>query len=234
MFRQSLAAAALATALFSPVTSAADYSIEVINLTHGNHFTPLLIAAHPADSHIFQSGQAASASVQAMAEGGDISGIESDLGALGVDMLANPAGGLLAPGSSASGSLSTTSASNTQLSVVAMILPTNDAFIGLDSVTLPTAAGTYSYYLNGYDAGTEANDEIINGGGAPGNPGIPAAPGGDGGTSGTGVAGADANNHVHIHRGVLGDTDATGGASDLNSTIHRWLNPVAKVIVTVQ
>ena len=38
---------------------------------------------------------------------------------------------------------------------------------------------------------------------------------------------------IHVHRGVLGDTDAAGGNSDLDSRIHRWLNPVAKVELTI-
>jgi hypothetical protein len=36
-----------------------------------------------------------------------------------------------------------------------MLLPTNDGFVGLDSLTLPTNPGTYLYTLNGYDAGTK-------------------------------------------------------------------------------
>ena len=38
---------------------------------------------------------------------------------------------------------------------------------------------------------------------------------------------------VHIHRGSLGDDDITGGKSDLDNTVHRWLNPVARITVTV-
>jgi hypothetical protein len=38
---------------------------------------------------------------------------------------------------------------------------------------------------------------------------------------------------VHIHRGNFGDADAAGGTSDMVNSIHRWLNPVAKVTVTV-
>ena len=72
----------------------------------------------------------------------------------------NPAVGLLAPGDSATATLDTT-AGNTHLSIVAMLLPTNDGFVGLDSLEIPTTPGTYIYYLNGYDAGTEANDEVI-------------------------------------------------------------------------
>jgi hypothetical protein len=39
---------------------------------------------------------------------------------------------------------------------------------------------------------------------------------------------------VHIHPGLLGDTDPNGGISDVDSRIHRWLNPVAALIVTVK
>ena len=32
---------------------------------------------------------------------------------------------------------------------------------------------------------------------------------------------------VHIHPGNLGDDDLEAGMSDLDNTVHRWLNPVA-------
>ena len=89
-------------------------------------------------------------------------------------------------------------------------------------------------FLGGEFIIAEANDEQITGGGAPGAAGIPADPGGFSGTGGTGAAGADANTNVHIHRNTLGDTDGAAGASDLDSRVHRWLNPVLRVIVTVQ
>ena len=72
------------------------------------------------------------------------------------------------------------------------------------------------------------------GGGAPGSPGIPADPGGNAGTGGTGAATTDNNGTVHIHRNTLGDTDPGAGVSDLDSRVHRWLNPVARVIITVR
>ena len=115
-----------------------------------------------------------------------------------------------------------------------MLLPTNDGFVGKDSWAIPSEAGTYTFYMNGYDAGTEANDEIVNGGGAPGVPGIPVDPGSYSGTGGSGVSSSSANSNIHIHPGNVGDSDASGGVSDLDSRIHRWLNPVAKVVVTVK
>ena len=114
------------------------------------------------------------------------------------------------------------------------MLPTNDAFAGLNAIEIPVEPGTYTYNLSAYDAGTEANDELITGGGAPGAAGIPADPGGLTGTGGTGAAGADANPNVHIHRNALGDTDNVAGPSDLDSRVPRWLNPVVRVVVTVR
>ena len=123
------------------------------------------------------------------------------------------------------------------VTILMIVFGTLGIFAGLDAWTIPETAGTYTLYLNAYDAGSEANDEIlgVEGSGATGVAGIPANPSGVGsGTNGTGAAEADTNTTVHIHRGVLGDTDPDGGASDLDSRIHRWLNPVAKVVVTVQ
>ena len=104
----------------------------------------------------------------------------------------------------------------------------------MDNWKIPTEAGTYTVYLDAYDAGTEANDEIINGGGAAGVAGIPAAPGGDGGTNGSGLTSTQSNTMVYIHPGNIGDMDISGGRSDVDSRVHRWLNPVAKLTVIVK
>ncbi len=36
---------------------------------------------------------------------------------------------------------------------------------------------------------------------------------------------------VHIHRGVMGDDDLDGGISDLDSSLHRWDGPVARIVI---
>jgi len=226
----------LATLAFlSPALQAADFTVTIENLTRGTYFTPLAVAAHPAGTSLFTSGEPASAEVQAIAEGGDISGAGALLTSLGATQANNPAGGLLDPGASTTAALNTDNTGNTLLSVLAMILPTNDGFVALNSITIPTSAGTYTYYANAYDSGTEANDEL-RGSGAPGEPGFPVPPPleatGTLGSNGTGFSGS-AEGFIHIHRGVLGDTDNAGGISDINSTVHRWLNPVAKITITV-
>lgn len=230
---QSLLSAGILSAAIAPA-NAAQWDVNVTNLTHGNHFTPLLITAHDENTHLFQAGMSASTELQAMAECGDLSGLLTAIGPADMDTIADPAPGFLDPGASTTTTIDTMTSGNTHLSIVAMVLPTNDAFVGLDALQIPKTAGTYTYYLNAYDAGTEANNEIIDTSGCTaGMAGIPGAPGGDGGTGASGVTTTESNTTVHVHRGILGDTDSSGGSSDLNSTIHRWQNPVAKVVVTV-
>ncbi len=234
MKRLTAAMLVMASLFGAQTASAVDFNVRIINLSNGIYYTPFLVAAHPAGTSIFTVGQPASANLQAMAEGGDISGLVTDLQGLGATIAENPAGGLLAPASETSVDLNTDGTSNELLTIVAMLLPTNDAFAGLNAVQIPTEPGTYVYDVPAYDAGTEANDELLTGGGAPGAAGVPADPGMLAGTGGTGAAAADANPNVHIHRGTLGDLDAAGGVSDLDSSVHRWLNPVIRVVVTVR
>ena len=226
-----LSGLALTASLLSATANAAEYSITIKNLTRGMYFTPLLVTAHDPAASLFETGQAASANLQAMAEGGDISGLVSDLQGLSATIVENPAAGLLAPGAMTETTLDTGSnTQNTVLSIVAMMLPTNDGFVGLNTAALPTEVGqAMTINLSAYDAGTEANDEI-RGGGAPGASGFPAPGPVDtaSGMNGTGVA-ADIEGFIHIHRNVLGDTSAVDGVSDIDATVHRWLNPVASV-----
>lgn len=225
-------AGAMALSGFS--ASAAELSIKVTNLTHGIAFTPLLVASHDADTHLFRSGQAASPALQKMAEGGQIADLAAQIDAAGGNKVANPHGGLLMPGITTN-AFTLDTKTDTHLSLTAMLLPTNDAFAGTDAWKIPTAAGTYTFTVNAYDAGTEANNELfVAGAGAPGQLGIPAFPVGTAGTNGTGLSAEDTNKMIHIHPGNVGDAMADGGKSDLNNTVHRWLNPVLRVTVTVK
>lgn len=234
--KSTINAALLSLSLGLSAAASAGYhqtvEVEVTNLTNATYFTQLLVATHDRDLRLFQVGTQASGALQAMAEGGDLTGLIGVISAAGGNYVEDPAGGTLAPGDSAAATLPVGHNSR-HLSVTAMLLPTNDGFIGLNAEPIPRRPGVYTFYVNGYDAGTEANDEQITGGGTPGAAGIPADPGGNAGSNGTGIAGPDHNPTVHIHRGAVGDLDSTGGPSDLDAGAHRWLNPVAKVTVTV-
>ena len=229
--------ASLALALFMPTSQAlaAKFKIEITNLTNANYFTPILVAAHGGKADMFDVGEAASEALQAIAEGGDVEPMQNALEAENADTMVavTPSGApVLAPGETAK-ALVGAKGRNRLLSLAAMILPTNDAFIGVDSINLRRSANRV-FYVFGYDAGTEANDELLNpgAGGAPGVPGIPGDPSGLAGAGGSGVSSQDFNSTVHIHRGVIGDDDNLGGISDLDRSAHRWQNPVARVTIT--
>lgn len=210
-----------------------DISVEITNITNATYFTELLVATHDRNTRLFELSTVASPNLQAMAEGGNINGLIEDLEAANSEYIANPAAGLLAPGASTEAVFNRPGKNHRFLSIVAMLLPTNDGFVGLNGLPIPKKKGTYIYYLRGYDAGTEANDEIITGGGAPGVPGIPADPGGNAGTGGVANVAPDHNPTVHIHRGVVGDSDPLGGDSDLDARVHTWQGPVAKLVLRV-
>ncbi|HHS91892.1 MAG TPA: hypothetical protein ENK82_00950 [Campylobacterales bacterium] len=229
---QNILKSALVLSVTTASLVAGEIDVKVVNLTGGSYFTPLLVSTHSDTKRLYTTGSAASTSLQKMAEGGDIADLATELTEDGANVVSNPASGLLAPGANTTATL-TTDTTNPRLSIVAMILPTNDGFVALSGWEVPTTAGTYTVNLNAYDAGTEANDEVINGGGAVGVAGIPADPGGSVATGGTGIT-ANVEGFVHIHRGVLGDNNDTGGLSDLKSTKHGWLNPVARAIITVK
>ncbi|WP_434763009.1 spondin domain-containing protein [Vibrio fortis] len=215
---------ALALSMSVSTLSAAELDISITNATKGIYFTPILVAAHDSSLFMFRTGETASAELEAMAEGGDISGLSSVITNAGGVVSENPASGILNPGVTASLTIDTGDLK--YLSLSAMLLPTNDGFVGLDSWKIPDQAGTYKVSLNGYDAGTEANDELA--GSMPNPPFITF------GSGGTGVETAVSNNKVHIHPGNIGDDNATGGISDLDNSSHRWLNPVATITIEVK
>ena len=210
--------------------TAAEYEVTVLNLTSGLYFTPVLVTTHDPSLAIFEPGTAASSELQTLAEGGDVTPMASLLEGLGASVATGS--GLLAPHASVEFTISGNPGD--VLSAAAMLLPTNDGFAGLNSVRLPAVAGeTVTFEANGYDAGTEGNDEVV-GTGEIGVPGFPAPPPVVASGTGTGASGFDLEpeGYVHIHRNVIGDLDPNGGISDINAAVHRWLNPVASVSIT--
>ncbi|WEF31744.1 spondin domain-containing protein [Pseudoduganella chitinolytica] len=210
-------------------------TVTVTNLTHGTWFAPILVAAHPAGFKAFTEGRPASVALQSIAEIGDIAPLAESL-PTAASIALNPANGPLKPGGSATAHLQRGKGThNSRLSVLAMLVPTNDGFIGLNAIEIPTQPGYYTYTLSAYDAGTEANDEARAAGPGIGQPGmgLPAFLNGVGIYSDApGFANARVEGYVHVHRGILGG--AAGADSVLEQTMYRWMNPVARVTLTVR
>ncbi len=208
--------------MFSAAGAAADYyksqvyEVTITNLTKASQFTPILAATHRASISYFQLGEPASAGLALMAEDGDVSLLAEELTATGkvldaansADVLGSPP--LLFAGQSVTLRLET-DGRRARLSFAAMILPTNDSFVALNSVRLPRY-GSRVYTALGYDAGSEPNDEWCANIPGPRCGGQGASPEEDG------------EGFVHVANGMH-------GIGDLPAETYDWRNPVARVVV---
>ena len=194
--------------------------VTVTNITPGAFLTPILAVGHSDEQgNMFEYGSPASAQLQAVAEGGNIEPIAGTFIATDSQIVKDPNGGLLGPGESTTFKIDHR---YTRLSLIAMILPTNDGFVAANNIII--REGTQELYA--IDAGTEANDEQITGGGAPNLPGIPADPSGQAVAEATGIASAAIEGKVDRHPGVSG-----GEGSALNPQIHGWTGAVAVLAI---
>ncbi len=199
-----------------------DTEVVITNVTRHTFITPLLVIGHGArDANAFEYGAPASTAIQAMAEGGNIEPLAMLFEGKESQIEKDPHEGLLGPGESVTVMLDK---DLTRISIFAMVLPTNDGFIALDNAVIRD--GEQELYAA--DAGTEANDERVTGGGSPGVPGIPADPNGKADRLATGIAGVAAEGVIRRHAGISG---AEGSA--LRPDTHGWSGPVASVSIAI-
>ena len=193
-----------------------DYTVTITNETANLFLTPILAVGHgERTDDMFQFGKVASPELQAVAEGGNVEPMASQFE--GEQIVVDPFNGLLGPGQSVTFNLN---GSATRMSVIAMILPTNDGFVVLDNALIKV--GMQELYA--VDAGTESNSEHITGGGEPNTPGIPHDPGGQADRAATGIEGLSPEGSVERHPGIMGGT-----GSALDPATHGWKGPVATI-----
>jgi len=137
-------AAAASTALLSSASQAAFVEVTVSNLFDdgGLALTPVWLGFHDGSFDSFDNGSMASASLQALAEGGSTAEISADFAASHANgqqaTLAAPTGlaPVFEPGESATSATFDINATDSgYFSFLSMLIPTNDAFIGNDSGT---------------------------------------------------------------------------------------------------
>ncbi len=200
-------------------TTEATYTVQFRNITSGQYLTPPNFAAHTRQVDVFQRGRPASAGVQAVAENGGVPVLKAELSAA-VDDAGFGVSGVgaavpLAPGDSTSWEFTT---SADRLSVVSMLICTNDGFAGLDSIRLPRYdGGTTVRRLAAYDAGTEINTEN--------RADVPPAP-----FCGEGAGSGESNPEL-AEEGVIRRHRTIRNVGDLPSTFD-WRGRVAEIVVT--
>lgn len=146
-----------------------------------------------------------------MAEGGNTGPLEAQLSAMKVVGDTASSGGLLDPGDSVT-LIVAGGGRFDHISLVSMLIPTNDAFFALNGVKAPKGRNTTRLVSPAYDAGTEPNDESCDN-----------IPGPVCGGEGTDLD-EDGEGFIHIHAGIH-------GIGSLDESERDWRNPVAAVSI---
>ncbi len=188
---------------------ARSYEVTITNLTPGQIFSPIFAVTHNRNQSLFTSGEAATPELAALAQDANTDGLS--------DLLSNADGvhevvhgtGVIMPGKSETLVINSQGSAKF-LSLVSMLVSTNDAFMAVNRVKLPRRFSMMT--VPAYDAGAEANDESC--------AYIPGPPCGNA-NSASDVAG---EGFVHIHSGIH-------GIGDLSAAKHDWRNPVAKISI---
>jgi hypothetical protein len=225
----ALVAAALPAGAQSARPSA--FRVTITNLTGGQPLTPPVVALHNAGFDVFTVGQRASFEVKEIAENGNSAPL---LGVLGSsnrvgDFAEGATGPLVPPGTPGDAMFDQSveiefspSPGARFLSVISMLICTNDGFSGADSLQLPRAVGqTVTHMANAYDAGTEANTEDL-------RDMVPPCQDLIGVTGGPGTGQSDPalaqNSVIQHHPGIT-------GRRDLIPAVHGWTDPVMRIEV---
>lgn len=190
------------------------YRVTITNVTKGQVFSPPVLATHKASVSVFTAGSPASDELVLVAEDGDGAPLAAALESLPKVYRARATDMPIPPGASLSYNMRARGSFD-RISIVGMLVNTNDAFFAIDTLKLPRGRGdSRRSSAVAYDAGSEGNNEdcaFIPG---------PACPG----TSGNMRDVPGAEGFVHVHNGVHGGVDLPPSAYD-------WRNPVAHVSV---
>ena len=188
------------------------HKVTITNITRGQTFTPVLVASHRAGITLFEAGAPANPEIEAMAESGNIGPLKDLLGHMRGVYDISDSGGLLFPGDSVTVTVRSKSGAD-RISLVGMLIPTNDSFVALNNVRASRNHRPVIYEAPAYDAGTETNDELCASIPGPVCGGAALSPDDDG------------EGYVHISAGIF-------GSGDLPEVADRdWRNPVAEISV---
>ena len=184
-----------------------NYEVSITNMTEAQAFTPFILATHMSSIRLFTPGEPATEELAELAEGGATGPLEALLSLYPGEVLdVVTSAGLLMPGETVRLEISG-DILRRRLSFAAMLIPTNDSFVGLNAMILPATSN--SALAPAYDAGSEENDELC--ANMPG----PVC-------GGEGFSLDDGEGFVYISQGIQ-------GVGDLDQATYDWRNPVAYV-----
>jgi hypothetical protein len=196
-----------------------EYTVQIVNLTKGQVFSPPVLVSHSRDAAVFMPGMPASAPLALLAEDGETGDLADALRSLDAVNDVQVSGAPIAPGETRTMTLKLTPGKNL-VSVVSMLVQTNDTFMAAtatmtDFFKLKRSAERrpVSVMATAWDAGSEYNSELCDH--------IPGPP------CGNKFAAPDepGEGYVYISNGIH-------GIGDLDSATYDWRGPVARITVT--
>lgn len=206
LFKYLFAAVTLFSANIS-VVQAELYEVTITNMTRGQILSPAIVVTHDRSLALFNGGELASPELAALAQDADSVGLIDLLSASSAVHEVVSGNDVILPGKSEK--ILINSHGNMRfISLVSMLVTTNDAFIAVNKLRLPRHHSTVK--APAYDAGAEANDELC--------AYIPGPPCGNSHEA----SDVEGEGFVHIHAGIH-------GIGDLTAAEHDWRNPVAKI-----
>jgi len=202
------------------------YEVIITNLTRFQTFSPPVVASHNKSFQIFGAGEIASPGLEDVAEIGFPGTLLGELAANAnvFDAVAAvvPMPMPLTPGNSLALEVTATE-DFPYISAVGMLVITNDAFFGLNSVEVGAGVDTVIVEVPAYDAGTEVNDEEC--ANFPPLPPPAPVPSSLPGMCPAAPAAMDEGGFIHVHTGMH-------GASGLDPSEVDWRNPVARIQIS--
>jgi hypothetical protein len=184
------------------------WRVTITNLTGGQPLSPPLLVTHSKKAQVWSEGEIASHGVAAIAEDANNEPLLSALPALeGVESVATQ-GGPIGPGGTGSYMVET-SGNADRLSVLTMLVNTNDGFTGLDSFHLKGKGSTIETMV--YDAGSEQNNQL--------DSHIP------GPCCGNRFVRDPEGGLIRHHEGII------AGVGDLGPEAYGWDGAVARIVI---
>lgn len=191
------------------------YEVSVTNLTNAQPLSPVAVILHN-EGALFELGSSASVALETLAESGDNSQVLAES-----MVLAGASGdGVVMPGLSQTVSVSLVDTQPMMLSTATMLVNTNDAFTGINAMSLENmdVGESISMLTGSYDAGTESNSEIIT-----------TIPGPAAGGEGFNTERDDVD-FISMHSGVVSMDD--GLTQSVLTQAHRFDNPTVAISIT--
>jgi hypothetical protein len=197
----------------APIPVNVSYEVTVTNLTNSQPLSPIAVVLH-GTGNLFTVGGVPSVALERMAEGGMNDGV------LALGMASASGAGPIGPGGAETISVTIQDITDAKLSVVTMLVNTNDAFSGLDAVDLSGFApgDSWSTVASVYDSGTEVNTEAAG-----------TMPGPADGGEGFNVDRTDTG-FVAMHPGVV--TVGDGLSNSVLRVEHKFDNPAVRIKIT--